>query len=317
MGAEVTVVIPCLNAESVVEEAVRSALEQTIVPAEIICIDDGSTDSTPQILERLAIEHRGRVSVLRQPRSGACAARNKGLYRASTEYIQFLDADDLLLPRKLEHQLAFSSGNNKVDVVAGSFVRHRLDGSRNAFVMWPMDPWAALPQVRLGITSANLFRKEAVERAGGWDEDSKSSQEYELMFRMLQDGCSVAFDVEPLTIIRQQARSITASNRQANVLRRIELGIAIRNHVRAHVQSTDALQAADAGLFHVIRMLTPHDMESGVETFYQFFADKDDAPVRAKSSPMYTTLYRLLGYRKTEQIRSVARRLNRKFQVDD
>lgn len=300
---QVSVVIPCFNAGNVVEEAVRSVLTQTLTPVDVICVDDGSTDHTLGVLQRVAAAYPGRVAVVSQRKAGACAARNRGLHLARGAYVQFLDADDILLPHKLEHQMALAEAQGMPDLIAGSYVRHRLDGRRRPFIMQSMNPWAALPQVMLGITSANLFNRQAVLDAGGWNEHYTSSQEYELMFRMLKCGCRVAYDRDALTIIRQQPRSITASNRHANMLRRIELGADIREYVRHHVGSSDALTAADAGLFHVIHLLCSFDLRQGVETFYRHFDDGDHEHVRAKSSRTYTYFYRMLGFRKTEQLR--------------
>ena len=102
MQAPVTVIIPTYNCGPFVAEAVDSVLAQTLPPAGIIVVDDGSSDDTPQRLER----YRGLIQYVTQRNQGVSAARNRGLLLADTEFVAFLDADDVWHPRKLELQMA-------------------------------------------------------------------------------------------------------------------------------------------------------------------------------------------------------------------
>jgi glycosyltransferase involved in cell wall biosynthesis len=97
----VSVVIPTYNYARYVGAAVDSALAQTLPPAEVFVVDDGSTDDTDRVLER----HQGRVRVLRQRNQGVATARNAGAGAATGDLLAFLDADDVWLPRKLESQV--------------------------------------------------------------------------------------------------------------------------------------------------------------------------------------------------------------------
>lgn len=99
--AEVSVIIPVYNAEKHLEECIRSICAQTLREIEIICVDDGSTDSSVEILNRLSQED-ARVIVVRQENAGAGAARNHGIRLAKGKYLSFLDADDFFDPQMLE-----------------------------------------------------------------------------------------------------------------------------------------------------------------------------------------------------------------------
>ncbi|MGN0773455.1 MAG: glycosyltransferase family 2 protein [Candidatus Ventricola sp.] len=99
--AEVSVIIPVYNAEKHLEECVRSICAQTLREIEIICVDDGSTDSSVEILNRLSQED-SRINVVRQENAGAGAARNHGMHLAKGKYLSFLDADDFFDPHMLE-----------------------------------------------------------------------------------------------------------------------------------------------------------------------------------------------------------------------
>src|SRR6185503_15656269 len=100
--AAVSVVVPTHNGERYIAEAIDSILAQTVPPAEIIVVDDGSIDEGP----RIARSYDAPVSVLHQANAGAAAARNTGIAAATQPYLAFLDHDDLWTPRKLELQLA-------------------------------------------------------------------------------------------------------------------------------------------------------------------------------------------------------------------
>ena len=103
----VSVVIPAYNRAERMVASVTSCLEQTYDKVEVIVVDDGSTDDTVEALERLvATWGPERVRWVSQPNQGACVARNTGLEMVRTEYFQFHDSDDLLMPTKLEEQVA-------------------------------------------------------------------------------------------------------------------------------------------------------------------------------------------------------------------
>ncbi len=196
----VSVVIPFHNASPYLERAIHSVQDQTLQAHQILCIDDGSTDDSLAVLERLQGASNDRIEILSQRHSGSAVARNLGLSRSTGEHIQFLDADDVLMPRKIEHQLSlFEESGGKADVVAGSF----LDISRSRLPLFVgpkyQDPWANLITTGLGTTSANLWRRQAVLDMGGWNERQSASQEYELMFRLMRRNPIVLLSHEPLT----------------------------------------------------------------------------------------------------------------------
>src|SRR4051812_1301977 len=98
----VSVIIPTYNSAALLAQAIASVLAQSVLPAEIIVVDDGSTDATEQLVQC----HGSRVKYVRQRNQGVSAARNRGVASASGEFIAFLDADDVWHPRKLELQMA-------------------------------------------------------------------------------------------------------------------------------------------------------------------------------------------------------------------
>ena len=101
MSNKVSVIIPVYNVEKYLRQCIESILNQTLSELELICVDDGSTDSSLEILREYE-KKDSRVKVLQQENLGAGAARNKGLKIATGKYLSFLDADDFFLPEMLE-----------------------------------------------------------------------------------------------------------------------------------------------------------------------------------------------------------------------
>lgn len=98
--ADVTVIIPCYNGRAFIGQTLRSVLDQTDVPRQIIVIDDGSTDGSADVIREFPVE------LVQQENAGESRARNVGIGRAECEYVAFLDADDVWLPEKIERQIA-------------------------------------------------------------------------------------------------------------------------------------------------------------------------------------------------------------------
>lgn len=127
---EVSVIIPVYNTEKNLEQCVRSVMGQTLSAIEIICVDDGSTDGSRAILERLAGED-ARITVIAQENAGAGAARNRGMDRAKGRYLSFLDADDFFEPDMLEAALEKAKAQDAQVIVFGAdFYDDRTGASR-------------------------------------------------------------------------------------------------------------------------------------------------------------------------------------------
>ena len=114
----VSVIIPAWNASSYLRQCLDSVTSQTLTDIEIICVDDGSTDDTPDILHEYA-EKDVRISVIRQENRGAGAARNNALRHAKGKYLSFLDADDFFEPDMLEKSFEAAEKHNADVVVFG------------------------------------------------------------------------------------------------------------------------------------------------------------------------------------------------------
>lgn len=302
---KVAVVIPCHNVESHVATALRSVLAQTHEELDIVAVDDGSTDGTHAVLERMVGESNGRLRVIAQANAGACAARNVGAGATQGAWIQFLDADDELLPDKIERQLALISGG--AQVVIGGYRNRYADGRATTVMPLVGDPWEALLRTRMGTTSANLFQRDALVSAGGWDESLRSSQDYELLFRLLKNGAKLAWDDGVrCEVLKRSKGSISRTDERANWLRYLDLRCAMRDHLRSmggnHAAS---IATADQYLFMAIRVLSKHDRHAATSAFDRMLP-AGFVPERSKAtSALYVLAFRMFGFRLAERLAGI------------
>jgi GT2 family glycosyltransferase len=175
MSALVSIVIPAHNSARWLAATLKSALAQTWPHQEIIVVDDGSTDDTAAVARSFAA--RG-VQVLTQPNQGAAAARNTGLARARGDYVQFLDADDLLAPDKLERQVRLLQAAGD-DCIASCAWSRFIDNPATAQPDPHRELWRDLAPVdwlvlaaehnRMMATATWLLPRAIVARIGPWE----------------------------------------------------------------------------------------------------------------------------------------------------
>ena len=190
IGELVSILIPCFNAERWIGQAIESALAQTYSPTEIIVVDDGSTDRSLDIIKGFGQRIRWETG----PNRGANATRNRLLALARAPWLQYLDADDYLLPDKVERQMEFRAEHPDTDVVYSPisivFEYHSEPGGRYILpIPAPHDPWTLLIRGDLPQTGGPLWRKTAIEAVGGWKDDRTCyTCEYQLYLRLLMAG---------------------------------------------------------------------------------------------------------------------------------
>jgi glycosyltransferase involved in cell wall biosynthesis len=304
----VSVVIPAYNDDEYVHDAVTSALQQTYPLQEIICVDDGSTDGTLEVLNDLEFQHPDQIQVLTGPNRGASAARNKGMSKATGEYIQFLDADDVLLPEKVERDVAVLEENREA-LLFGRFDSFE-DGTKvyesNSFVS--EDPWVCLMKQNFGQTSSNLFRADAVEQAGGWGEGWPPNEDYELIARMLMNGADVALAFHKYTHARNRPDSISADWGIKTRTARAELDRDILHHLRSVDADEERIAAIEESVFLRLRQLYQFDSETAVRLYRETFPDGYHPVAGTGSTRAYCTVHRALGFRAAERIRAAFHR---------
>lgn len=226
----VSIVIATHDFERYLGAAIASVRAQSFSKWECIVVDDGSTDGTSRLLEEIAAREP-RVRVLRQGRSGVSAARNAGLAAAQGEYVQFLDADDMLHPMKLARQVDILGASPSVDIVHGPVAYFpdpagppSSDGSRHGAVMNDRAAWLSGPGTALVgrlipgnvlTVCAPLVRRSLLESVGGFDRELRHLEDWDLWLRCAARDATflhVPSD-EPLVWIRQHRTSLSADLR--------------------------------------------------------------------------------------------------------
>lgn len=126
-NANVSVIIPVYNTETYLKNCVDSVLKQTLRPAEIILVDDGSTDNSSVICDRYCVEF-AEIKVIHKENAGLGMARNTGVMNSNCEYVMFLDSDDFIKDDMIE-TLYKETENEKYDLVKSGFIRTDIDGN--------------------------------------------------------------------------------------------------------------------------------------------------------------------------------------------
>jgi glycosyltransferase involved in cell wall biosynthesis len=158
----VSCVVPVFNGEKYLAEAIGSVLAQTYSPIEIIVVDDGSTDSSPEILARFA----GDVTIVRQQNAGPAAARNRGIANAKGEYVAFLDADDTWVATKTATQMRHFADVPGLGVSTALMQNFWTEEMREEAAR---AEGTDLAKPQPGPSQTILARRAAFDRAGSFD----------------------------------------------------------------------------------------------------------------------------------------------------
>ncbi|HEX6644677.1 MAG TPA: glycosyltransferase family A protein [Gemmatimonadales bacterium] len=201
----VSCIVPVCNGARFLAESIESVLAQPHRPLEIIVVDDGSTDGTPDVIASFG----GRVRGIRQENAGPSAARNRGVAEAEGAWIAFQDADDLWEPFKLELQLASFARNPALGLSVGHLqnfwepeLRDIEEKLRDHPVSRPQAAWG--PPLM-------LMRRETFDLVGPFDPALRTGEDTDWLFRAREKG--VVAEVLPEVILRRRrhGRNLTAN----------------------------------------------------------------------------------------------------------
>lgn len=199
MAPLVSILIPAYNSERWIAETIKSALDQTWPNKEIIVVDDGSRDQTLASARRFASKT---LTVVSQENQGASAARNKALQLCQGDYIQWLDADDLLSPDKIQRQMeAAEKCESKLRLIScgwGDFLYRPMKARFVPTALWcDLDPLEWLLRKWEGNlhmqTATWLVSRELTDAAGPWDTRLLVDNDGEYFFRVIRSSNGIQF----------------------------------------------------------------------------------------------------------------------------
>lgn len=302
----ISVIIPCYNVDQYIGECLEAVFSQELVPFEVICIDDGSTDRTVEILYEYKSRFPEKMHVLiNEGNKGATYSRNRGLVMAQSEYLNFFDADDLMLPHKIKYQTELlNSLENKPDILVSACVKRYVNGTEKNYIYYEQNPWNALMDAVLGVTTSNLFKRTKVLEIQGWTENLKSSQEYDLMFRMLKADANVYFDTTIVCLNRERASgSISKTDPREKWKRYIDLRIRIYEYLKSSGKITALVQQTFVNvLFTAIRIYYQYDREDAIALHDKYIKPVGVPTLTTAISSKYLAVYRVMGFDKAQRM---------------
>lgn len=315
----VSTIIPCFNAELWISEAIDSCLKQTYSNLEIIIIDDGSTDRSLDIIK----SYGSKVTYQSGPNQGGNHARNLGFSLSKGEYIQFLDADDYLLPDKVQRQVnqleltgadaIYSDWQYQYHHSDGGIVLDtpKISGDQKDILASLLSGWWVSP-------ACLLFRRQAVISAGGWDETLTAGQDRDFFTSVVMSGAKVIYQPGCHSVYRRYGNT-TVSTASASrylenhlkILKKTEENLARQDRLDANYKNALAQSyfvlarkylAVDAPMY-------PRLLEKVFQLSPDFKAETSDR------SGVYRFLQHVIGFRTLESIVTFIKQVRLKNKV--
>jgi glycosyltransferase involved in cell wall biosynthesis len=302
----VSILIPVYNAERWVRQSIESALAQTYPRKEIIVVDDGSTDGTPALIHSFG----EKIRFCRSVHSGGNVARNLLLEMSNGEWLQYLDADDYLLPGKIAGQVAeLKASGDSADIICSPYMlRNEADGDEVPMMFdSPFDP--AAEYIRWGRfwTGAFLMRRSSLREVGGWKEDQIACQEHELLLRLIRAGKRFGFHNSLSSVYRQHSNA-TVSKRDPLLTTRLRMKLT--DEFELFLKEKQRLGPLYSKLLFTARMESArstwlHDSGYALELSRKASAGESHWVRNSPALPFhFQVAHFLFGFRKAQQIAS-------------
>jgi glycosyltransferase involved in cell wall biosynthesis len=300
----VSIIIPCFNTSKWLPQAIESCLQQTYSNIEIIVIDDGSTDNSLEIIK----SYSNQITWQSIPHSGGNYARNLALKLATGEYIQFLDADDYILPEKIERQVTFLESTG-ADVVYGDWQHqfHLVDGTTFLGEVKISGKQTDILESLLGIwwvaLAGILYQRTAIDNSDGWDENLPIAQDRDFFISVVMNGAKVEYQPGCYSIYRHYGNVTVSTSSKSNwiashcvVMEKAERKLLTvdklsANYRRALASCYFAL-ARDALFIDYSQYLQL--LEAALTRYPNFEGNSQ--------KPIYNKIRRIFGFRRTEKI---------------
>jgi glycosyltransferase involved in cell wall biosynthesis len=269
---EISVIITTYNRANYLKEAIISVLNQTYQDFEIIVVDDGSKDNTPQVIQSITDP---RIKYISQKNQGVGAARNTGTLASAGKMVALLDADDLWLPEKLELQIKALESSPQASIVYCDMYFFGLSeiGLPITFFQllnWPAPRGNVLDKMvtrSFGHPSTLLVKKEVFDKIGLFDEKLPYCDDYDMLIRM---AAYFQFEVVPSPLVKYRLHSDQISKNTELVLRdhlivfnkALQLPV-INNIVRESLN----VRLADFHFQYAILLVRRHKVFKGLKEF--------------------------------------------------
>lgn len=311
MHPKVSILIPCWNAERWIAQAIRSALEQTYPNKEVIVIDDGSTDNSLGIIKK----YGDFIHWETQTNHGGNSTRNRLLALSTGDWVQYLDADDYLLPDKIERQVQVLAQGSQADILYSASILEYYQGDEKSqeilSIPHPHDPWVLLARWYLPQTGSPLWRKQSILDVGGWKIGQPCCQEHELYLRLLRAGRRFQYVDYAGSVYRQWSEStVCKRDKPETYRRRLEILEQMEAHLKTTVELSPERQwAINQSRFECARQIWLFAPSWAKEIMAQVNrAEPNFLPTGVAAPPSYQYFYKIFGFSWAETIAALRRR---------
>lgn len=313
MSDLVSILIPCRNASAWLSETLDSALAQSWREKEVIVVDDGSTDESVTVAR--AFESRG-VRVIAQPNRGASAARNTAIAAATGDWLQFVDADDLLAPDKIAQQMALADRVGPSFAICGHWSRFTTRiGDRESTpeplcadappVEWMI---TKLDQHRMMHPAAWLISRTLADRAGPWDESLSLDDDGEYFTRVVLNAVGVRCCRAAFSYYRSGIRGSLSGRTSERALASAFQSVRLSTEHLLHVENSARVRGACAtALQRFIFEAYPRARRCRRDAA-RLVAEYGGSALRPGGGPRFQMARRWLGWKLARRIEVLARR---------
>jgi glycosyltransferase involved in cell wall biosynthesis len=315
----VSIIIPVYNVEKYLVEGIESAIAQTWSNKEIIIVDDGSTDNSFNIIQKYSVYSN--IKIIRQKNQGASAARNTGLAIAKGEYIQFLDADDLLSKNKIESQI--NQLLNFPEHIALCGTVHFEDGTEPTkqdvkhewFSQGSNDPVDFLIKLYGGgyigpeyggmiQPNAWLTPKRLIIKAGPWNEMRNPDDDGEFFCRVMLSSKGIVYSADAVNYYRKFNTNNSLSgqkDRQAssNILKSTDLKA---SHLLSRTDNYNAKMALSRLYYENAFSFYPKYIDLALEAEKKGKSLTPNFPINPYNSGVTSILSKLIGWKKVRYL---------------
>lgn len=303
----VSIVIPSFNSAPWLAETLKSVLGQTWSELEIIVIDDGSHDGSLDIARHY--EAHG-VRVVAQPNRGASAARNRGFHLSRGEFIQFLDADDLLSPDKISSQIALLDRHRAGVIASCRWGRFTTDPASSTFVdhavfrdFTPVDYLLAhTGAAQMMHPAAWLIPRTIADHAGPWDETLSLNDDGEYFARVVLASQGIVFSPTGASLYRSNLPGSLSRQRSRRALESVYRSVTlIADHLHRAEDSPRVRRALADYWQRLVYEIYPEgpDLCRHAEEHVQALGGSS---LRPQLGPRQRVLARLLGWKNARRI---------------
>lgn len=214
----ISIIMPAFNAENTISDSIQSVLNQTYENWELILIDDGSSDHTVSILQSYICQDSRLILLQNQQNLGVSFSRNRGIARASGQWIAFLDSDDQWHPDKLKKQVSLIRKNPKVDLVyTGSSFFHP-SGKQSEYILQVPETISYHTLLKQNVISCSsvLVKKELAQKYPM--KRDEMHEDYAVWLQILRDGYCACGINAPLLRYRLSDHSKSSNKKKAAVM---------------------------------------------------------------------------------------------------